>query len=190
VVWWGCAKVLGRLGRKPSPHPRACALSCPSRPTVEGPGSFGISALRSAPVQRPKPSKMATWQMHRPPGRRTVAPEVGRILLPVGSAPALLGNGPRRAFLNRISHLARPSLFPAPTCALTEPLRVLYRRCVARARRGCDHGFPGGAGTPTRNSGAPPVLCATGFFRRVGAPDWAPALRFAPLRCPKHSPAR
>jgi hypothetical protein len=24
------AKVLGRLGRKPSPHPRACALSCPS----------------------------------------------------------------------------------------------------------------------------------------------------------------
>jgi hypothetical protein len=24
------AKVLGRLGKKPSPHPRACALSCPS----------------------------------------------------------------------------------------------------------------------------------------------------------------
>ena len=31
------AKVLGRLGWKPSPHPRACALSCPS-PAIYGPG--------------------------------------------------------------------------------------------------------------------------------------------------------
>jgi hypothetical protein len=172
------------LGRKPSPHPRACALSCPSRPTVEGPGSFGISALRSAPVQRPKPSKMATWQMHRPPGRRTVAPEVGRILLPVGSAPALLANGPRRAFLNRISHLARPSLFPAPTCALTEPLRVLYRRRVARARRWCDHDRPrwgGRTGLLLRLHSPAPV--ATGFSHGVRAPDWAPALHFAPFLC-------
>jgi hypothetical protein len=34
------AKVLGRLGRKPSPHPRACALSCPSS-AIYGPGSLG-----------------------------------------------------------------------------------------------------------------------------------------------------
>src|SRR5918993_2075010 len=34
------AMVLGRLGRKPSPHPRVCALSCPS-PTIRGPGSLG-----------------------------------------------------------------------------------------------------------------------------------------------------
>ena len=34
------AMVLGRLGRKPSPHPRACALSCPS-PAIRGPGSLG-----------------------------------------------------------------------------------------------------------------------------------------------------
>ena len=31
------AMVLGRLGRKPSPHPRACALSCPSL-AISGPG--------------------------------------------------------------------------------------------------------------------------------------------------------
>src|SRR5215213_2840095 len=31
------AKVLGRLGRKLSPHPRACALSCPSS-AIYGPG--------------------------------------------------------------------------------------------------------------------------------------------------------
>src|SRR5215212_1701266 len=30
------AMVLGRLGRKPSPHPRACALSCPSPFTGRG----------------------------------------------------------------------------------------------------------------------------------------------------------
>src|SRR5687767_9985585 len=34
------AMVLGRLGRKPSPHPRACALSCPSS-AIYGPGSLG-----------------------------------------------------------------------------------------------------------------------------------------------------
>ena len=37
---WVRAKVLGRLGRKPSPHPGACALSCPSL-AVYGPGSLG-----------------------------------------------------------------------------------------------------------------------------------------------------
>jgi hypothetical protein len=34
------AMVLGRLGRTSSPHPRACALSCPS-PAVYGPGAPG-----------------------------------------------------------------------------------------------------------------------------------------------------
>ena len=34
------AMVLGRLGRKPSPHPRACALSCPS--PFAGRGSTGL----------------------------------------------------------------------------------------------------------------------------------------------------
>src|SRR5215208_1385531 len=34
------AMALGRLGRKPSPHPRACALSCPSS-AIYGPGSLG-----------------------------------------------------------------------------------------------------------------------------------------------------
>src|SRR5215212_3317517 len=38
------AMVLGRVGRKPSPHPRACALSCPS-PTICGPGSVGHGHL-------------------------------------------------------------------------------------------------------------------------------------------------
>jgi hypothetical protein len=33
------AKVLGRLGTEVSPHPGACALSCPSR-AVYGPGSY------------------------------------------------------------------------------------------------------------------------------------------------------
>src|SRR3712207_3531178 len=33
--------VLGRLGRTPSPHPRACALSCPSPAFSGGPASFG-----------------------------------------------------------------------------------------------------------------------------------------------------
>jgi len=34
------AMVLGRLGRKSSSHPRACALSCPSH-AVYGPGALG-----------------------------------------------------------------------------------------------------------------------------------------------------
>src|SRR5687767_10970930 len=34
---WVRATVLGRLGRKPSPHPRAHALSCPP-PAIHGPG--------------------------------------------------------------------------------------------------------------------------------------------------------
>src|ERR687894_1574265 len=34
---WVRATVLGRLGRKPSPHPRAGALSCPP-PAIYGPG--------------------------------------------------------------------------------------------------------------------------------------------------------
>src|SRR5215210_6021651 len=34
------AKVLGQLGRTSSPHPRACALSCPSS-AIYGPGSLG-----------------------------------------------------------------------------------------------------------------------------------------------------
>src|SRR5215203_6270613 len=38
------AMVLGRLGRKPSPHPRACVLSYPS-PTIRGPGSLGHGHL-------------------------------------------------------------------------------------------------------------------------------------------------
>src|SRR5215212_8729837 len=38
------AMVLGRLGRTSSPHPRACALSCPS-PTIRGPGSLGHGHL-------------------------------------------------------------------------------------------------------------------------------------------------
>src|SRR5215208_4838166 len=37
---WLQAMVLGRLGRKPSPHPRACALSCPLL-AIYGPGSLG-----------------------------------------------------------------------------------------------------------------------------------------------------
>src|SRR5215213_9622330 len=37
------AMVLGRLGRKPSPHPRACALSCPS--PFAGRGSQGLRPL-------------------------------------------------------------------------------------------------------------------------------------------------
>src|SRR5919107_5476035 len=36
-IVWLRATVLGRLGWKPSPHPRACALSCPP-PAVYGPG--------------------------------------------------------------------------------------------------------------------------------------------------------
>ncbi len=42
VVW--CllrVVVLGRLGRTPSPHPRACALSCPSPAIIGGLASFG-----------------------------------------------------------------------------------------------------------------------------------------------------
>src|SRR5215203_4729352 len=38
------AMVLGRLGRKPSPHPGACVLSYPS-PTIRGPGSLGHGHL-------------------------------------------------------------------------------------------------------------------------------------------------
>ena len=34
---WLRATVSGRLGWKPSPHPRACALSCPP-PAIYGPG--------------------------------------------------------------------------------------------------------------------------------------------------------
>jgi hypothetical protein len=40
---WLQAMVLGRLGRKPSPHPRACALSCPS--PFAGRGSTGFRPL-------------------------------------------------------------------------------------------------------------------------------------------------
>ena len=38
------AMVLGRLGRKPFPHPRACALSCPS--PFAGRGSTGLRSFR------------------------------------------------------------------------------------------------------------------------------------------------
>ena len=41
------AMVLGRLGMKPSPHPRACALSCPS--PFKGRGCRG-SGLYNAPL--------------------------------------------------------------------------------------------------------------------------------------------
>jgi hypothetical protein len=41
------AKVLGRLGRTTSPHPRACALSCPSR-VIAGAGPYGVPALSLA----------------------------------------------------------------------------------------------------------------------------------------------
>jgi hypothetical protein len=40
--------VLGRLGRKPSPHPRACALSCPS--PFAGRGSPWLRPSHCAPL--------------------------------------------------------------------------------------------------------------------------------------------
>src|SRR5215212_6636885 len=52
------AMVLGRVGRKPFPHPRACALSCPS-PTIGGPGSLGHGHLtRPAVLWRIIPDDM------------------------------------------------------------------------------------------------------------------------------------
>src|SRR5215210_3029633 len=48
------AKVLGRLGRKPSPHPGACALSYPSRGFYR-PGSYGAPAF-ILPVGRALPT--------------------------------------------------------------------------------------------------------------------------------------
>src|SRR5919112_5325561 len=42
------AMVLGRMGRKPSPHPRACALSCPS--PFAGRGSHTSQAGYGAPA--------------------------------------------------------------------------------------------------------------------------------------------
>jgi hypothetical protein len=45
------AKVLGRLGRKPSPHPRACALSCPSLAVYRA-GAFGLRPYNACVVGR------------------------------------------------------------------------------------------------------------------------------------------
>jgi hypothetical protein len=48
------------LGRKPSPHPRACALSCPSR-GFYGPGSYGAPALTLS-WRRCRHSKRRRWK--------------------------------------------------------------------------------------------------------------------------------
>ena len=52
------AMVLGRLGRKLSPHPRACALSCPSS-AIYGPGSLGHL---TRPFALPHPDKPCSYQ--------------------------------------------------------------------------------------------------------------------------------
>src|SRR5215217_7473840 len=63
------AKVLGRLGRKPSPHPRACALSCPSLVVYRA----GVLQGGSGPYTV---SKAARWAHHLLRGLRfaTVQP--------------------------------------------------------------------------------------------------------------------
>src|SRR5215204_6599224 len=55
------AKVLGRLGRKLFPHPRACALSCPLL-AIYGPGSLG-HLTRPFALPHPKHLKplLASW---------------------------------------------------------------------------------------------------------------------------------
>jgi hypothetical protein len=65
-MWYGGvqAVVLGRVGRKPSPHPRACALSCPS-PTIRGPGSLGHGHLTRPAVLAHNPRR---YRGHSPSG--------------------------------------------------------------------------------------------------------------------------
>src|SRR5215210_2894375 len=73
------AKVLGRLGRKPSPHPRACALSCPS-PAIYGPGYPSFAGV---------PRPLAEW-------REMVDVELGTNILGLPKAAYDVGiNGPR-----------------------------------------------------------------------------------------------
>src|SRR5215212_9955957 len=47
------AMVSGQLGRKPSPHPRACALSCPSPFAGRGSGLVGRVVPTDPPTTRP-----------------------------------------------------------------------------------------------------------------------------------------
>jgi hypothetical protein len=126
---------------------------------------------------------------HPDPGRRrsrTTRPKRRRRNL--GTRPQqALGTGTR---IKQVSASASQHFSTLrPSRALTEPLGVLYRGCVARDRRGCDHGPPGGAGALvfcynfTLPRPAPPASLPRpgGPFRHIEAP----VLRSAPLRCPK-----
>jgi hypothetical protein len=153
---------------------------------VSRPATFGgRSAIPSAKLRALRGDSRCPGLRRRvrcPPGRQGVSslnrrarpPHAGRVR-------------------GRAGHLARPLLCPGPSHALTDPLRVLYRGCVARDRRGCDHGFPGGAGALvfcydfTLPRPAPPAPFASpgAPFRHIQAPGLRGSGRSDPLALPR-----
>src|SRR5215204_6150309 len=80
-VWYGGlrAMVLGRLGWKPSPHPRAHALSCPP-PAIYGPGLWDTSpgprcATGPGSYGAPALSFSSEPRLSRPCSNRSVDPQ-------------------------------------------------------------------------------------------------------------------
>ena len=76
------AKVLGRLGRKLSPHPRACALSCPLL-AIYGPGSLGHL---TRPFALPRPDALSPRAL---PTKETEAFHLGAV--PLCTRPQVAG---------------------------------------------------------------------------------------------------
>jgi hypothetical protein len=111
------AKVLGRLGRKPSPHSGACALSCPSR-AIDGSGSFGISAsfvcvIEDDSLPMPRRLRVICSPLRRSPARSsgksgTGGPEVFENVFRRARPPCLRG-----AVISRRPPYAE-SITPAP----------------------------------------------------------------------------
>src|SRR5215204_5630 len=102
------AKVLGRLGRKLSPHPRASALSCPSS-AIYGPGSLGRF---TRPFAFPRPDTLSPLPTALPVGLlcpRTPARNTQRYEHPLAGVSCLSGRGYAELRFNGVRRRVRGS---------------------------------------------------------------------------------
>src|SRR5215204_3605890 len=120
------AMVLGRLGRKPSSHPRACALSCPSL-AVYGPGSLGHLTRSYFFAATCKPIEVQHhWRMFaalpRPNTLRTLA-----------ASPAVLAHNTRRLSASSPSVAGPSGRLEAPSTLTAGDNRFCGVRLFSRA---------------------------------------------------------
>jgi hypothetical protein len=117
------AKVLGRLGRTSSPHPRACALSCPSL-AIYGSGSCcGAPAL----ILSPRPRRKGLGA--RPPRMSS-----NRILIGIkGLEPPMVRPWPSPAGRARFGAFQKHPLLRAPPASIRWPRRPTLLHFVGAA---------------------------------------------------------